>query len=44
MKNNSMIMIMMVLISSIIMMTIKAVGIIDLKKERIAWKMCKVRF
>ena len=39
-KNNSMIM----LISSIIMMTIKAVGIIDLKKERIAWKMCKVRF
>ena len=44
MKNNSMIMIMMVLISSIIMMTIKAVGIIDLKKERIAWTMFKVRF
>lgn len=43
-KNNSMIMIMMVLISSIIMMTIKAVGIMDLKKERIAWTMFKVRF
>ena len=40
-KNNSMIMIMMVLI---IMMKIKAVGIMNLKKEIIAWTMFKVRF
>ena len=41
-KINSMIM--MVLISSIIIMTIKKVGINDLKEERIAWTMFKVRF
>ena len=43
-KNNSMIMIILVLISSIIMMTIKKVGIMDLKEERIARTMFKVRF
>ena len=43
-KNNSMIMIMMVLISSIIMMTIKKVGIMDLNEEIIAWTMFEFRF
>ena len=39
-----MIVIMMVLISSFIVMSLEKIGIMDVKEERIAWTLFKVRF